>query len=81
MMDVVTDTFINRLVDSPLFCISNGMMATDEVSNDLMNVKQKGQGAMTSFTENRSSSTATKLLFDPKKKMKLKNFFLHEKNC
>ena len=68
----MTDTFINPFSDSPLLCISNDMMATDEVSNDLMNAKQKGQDAMTSFTENRSSSTATKSLFYPIKNMKFK---------
>ena len=40
-----------------------------------MNAKQKGQDEMTSFTENRSSSTATKSIFDPVKKVTLIKLF------
>ena len=70
----MTNTFINPFSDSPLLCISNGMLASDEVKNDLLNTKEMGQEAMIKFKEDRLSANATKSLLDPMKRLKLKTF-------
>ena len=53
-------------------CISNSMLPSDEVKYDLLNTTEMGQEAMIKFKEDRLS--ATKSLFDPMKKLKLKTF-------
>ena len=73
-MTVLQDTFINPFSDNPVLCISNGMVALEDVSHDLMNAQQKGQSAMETFTKERLSCTATSSLFDPMKKLQLKTF-------
>ena len=48
LMSVLTETFIN-----PILCLSNGMVASDEVSNDLLKAKEKGRVAMKKFIDER----------------------------
>ena len=74
LIDILTNTLLNPFSDNPLLCISNGMLASDEVKNDLLNPKEMGQEALIKFKEDRLSASATKSLFDPMKKLKLKTF-------
>ena len=74
LVSLLQDTFINPFSDNPVLCISNGMVASDEISKDLLNAKDKGRISMETFTNERLSSTATSCLFDPIKKLQLKTF-------
>ena len=79
LMSVLTETFINPLSDNPILCLSNRMVASDEVSNDLLKAKEKGRVAMKKFIDERLSATAVDSLYDPIKKLH-ENVFGYEES-
>ena len=40
---ILTETFLHPFTDSPLLCISNGAVATDQVSSNISNAKMIGK--------------------------------------
>ena len=74
VMKTFNDIFINPFEDSPLLCISNGMLASIDVCEDLTNAKDIGKTKMKQFAEDRMSEGGKSSLFEPIKKLKLKTF-------
>ena len=74
MVEILSDTFINPFTDSHLVCILNGLVATGEVYESLMNAKTHGKNAMTTFLKERLEERATIDFFEPSKKLGLKIF-------
>ena len=59
VVEILSDTFINPFNDSHLVCISNGLVATEEVCEGLMKEKIYGDNAMTTFMMERLEGGAT----------------------
>ena len=57
VLEVVNNVFINPFSDNDLLCISNSLVATDEVKYDLLTAREKGIKAMAIFHESRLAST------------------------
>ena len=74
IIDVAKNVFINPFSRSSLISISNGMVATENVREDLLNAKEKGMEAMEEFITSRLTENPEVEFFDPIKKMKLKTF-------
>ena len=66
---------------SELVSISNGMIATKEVKDDLLSAEEKGRAAIKEFLESRLAENAEVEFFSPIKKIKLRTFATINKNC
>ena len=65
VVEILSDTFIIPFTDSHLVCISNGLVATEEVCESLMNAKTHGENAMTTFVKERLEEGLTIDFFEP----------------
>ena len=74
LIEVMTNTFIDPLSDNDLLCISNGLAATESISEDLQQAKHRGEEALTAFIADRLSDEAKVSIYDPIKKLKLQTF-------
>ena len=79
VLEVVNNVFINLFSDNDLLCISNGLVATDEVKYDLLTAREKGIKAMVTFHESHLASTPEQDFFTPIKKLQLKTFTIMKK--
>ena len=79
VLEVINNIFINPFSDNDLLCISNGLVATDEVKYDLLTAREKGIKAMVTFHESRLASTPEQDFFTPVKKLQLKTFTIMKK--
>ena len=73
-LDTIFTTFINPLSPQPLLSISNGVLATDKVSSDMLLAKAFVKAAMDEFIRDRLSEKKIHCFFDPIKKKKLVTF-------
>ena len=71
ILEIISTTFIDPLSPQPLLSISNGVLATDKVSNDMLSAKVIGKAAMDEFIRNRLSDKKINCFFDPIKKKNL----------
>ena len=55
ILETISTTFINPLSPQPLLFISNGVLATDKVSSDMLPAKVFGKAAMDEFIRDRLS--------------------------
>ena len=69
MVEILKDTFINPFANSHLVYISNGLVATEEVCERLMNVKTHGENAIKTFMKERLEEGTTINFFEPLKKL------------
>ena len=53
IIDVAQTLFVSPFSESKVVCISNGMIATKEVKDDLLSAEEKGRAAMKEFVESR----------------------------
>ena len=67
-------SFIDPLSQNNLVCISNGVLATGKVRDDLLGVRAKGEAAMETFIEASLLKGTTMSMFDSIKKLKLGTF-------
>ena len=74
VISTLTGMFIHPFSENPLMSISTGILATEDVSHDLLNAKSLGKDAMNKFISERLRQDSTVSVFDPMKKMKLKTF-------
>ena len=72
-MEVAQTLFIHPFSRNNLICISNGLMATEDVRKDLISEKQKGKQAMEEFVDKHLGEGPQSEFFTPIK-MKLKTF-------
>ena len=52
IIDTLKDTFVHPFSDNKLLCISNGLVATEDVTENLMNAKIYGEKAVRKFMNN-----------------------------
>ena len=74
IVEILTEAFINPFSESPLVCISTGIVASETLSNDILNAKEEGTKSMEKFIIERLSNERDKSFYDPLKKLKLKTF-------
>ena len=74
IVEILSEAFINPFSDFPLLCISTGIVASENVSRDLLDAKEEGTKAMKKFIAERLSHKREKSFYDPLKKLKLKTF-------
>ena len=74
LIEVLTETFIDPFSSNDLLCISNGVLATEEVRDDLLTAKTKGEEKMQTFINNRLLEEGKASMFDPIKKLNLGTF-------
>ena len=75
LVDLLEDVFTNPWKqDAAVTSLSTGIEATTEVTDDLLQAKNKGKQAANEFVVNRCSSNPTSDYFDRLKKAKLKTF-------
>ena len=67
IIDAAQTLFVSPFSKSELLCISNGMIATKDVKDDLLSTEEKGRAAMTKFLENRFVENAEVKFFSPVK--------------
>ena len=67
----LTTTFIKPFSSEPLLSILTGIVAPDNITQDLMVAQEKGKEVMNKFIEERLWRHCTKSFFDPIKKLKL----------
>ena len=79
--DVAQTFFVSPFSKSELVCISNGMIATKEIKDDLLSAEEKGRAAMKEFIESRLAENAEVEFFSPIKKMKLRTFATMKKTA
>ena len=72
--NIFENVFINPFSQNNLLCISNGLVATEDVKKDLLQAKERGKAAMEVFIESRLTPEAEAEFFSPIKKLKLKSF-------
>ena len=53
IIQIFLESFIDPLSQNDLLCISNGVLATGEVRDDLLGAREKGKAAMGTFIETR----------------------------
>ena len=49
LIQILTESFIDPFSKNELLCLSNGMLATEKVHNDLLTAKEKGEESMETF--------------------------------
>ena len=75
VVDLLENVFSNPWAkEGDLTSLSTGVAATSEVSNDLLEARERGQKAVNEFVVSRCSLASTLDYFDPLRKMKLKSF-------
>ena len=74
ILSTMAETFIDPFTPQPLISISTGVIATEKVTLDLREVKEKGEAAMEMFIKARLTEPRTTCFFNPMKKMKLGTF-------
>ena len=74
ILEIISTTFIDPLSPQPLLSISNGVLATDKVSNDMLSAKVIGKAAMDEFIRNHLSDKKINCFLDPIKKKNLGTF-------
>ena len=74
LIQILTEGFIDPFSKNELLCLSNGMLATEKVRNDLLTAKEKGEESMETFIKNRLLEDAKMSMFDPIKKLNLGTF-------
>ena len=74
ILETISTAFINPLSPQPLLSISNGVLATDKVSSDMLLAKAFVKAAMDEFIRDRLSEKKIHCFFDPIKKKKLATF-------
>ena len=79
-IDVAQTLFVSPFSKSELVCISNVMIVTKEVKDDLLSAEEKGRAAMKKFVESPLAENAKVEFFSPIKKMKLRTFATMKKN-
>ena len=74
VINIFENVIINPFSQNNLLCISNGLVATEDVKKDLLQAKERGKAAMEVFIESRLTPEAEAEFFSPIKKLKLKSF-------
>ena len=74
IVEILTEAFINPFSESPLVCTSIGIVASETLSNDILNAKEEGTKSMEKFIIERLSNERDKSFYNPLKKLKLKTF-------
>ena len=80
IIQTLLESFIDQLSQNDLVCISNGVLATGKVRDDLIGAREKGEAAMETFIETRLLKGTTMSMFDPIKKLILGTFSSIYKN-
>ena len=74
IIQTLHESFIDELSQNDLVCISNGVLTTGKVRDDLIGAREKGEAAMETFIETRLLKGTTMSMFDPIKKFILGTF-------
>ena len=74
IVEILTEAFLNPFTESPLVCISTGIVANETLCNEILNAKEEGTKCMEKFISERLSNERDKSFYDPLKKLKLKTF-------
>ena len=74
LIEVITNTIIDPLSDNDLLCISNGLTATEFISQDLQQAKRRGEEVLTAFVVDCLGNESEVSIYDPIKKLKLQTF-------
>jgi hypothetical protein len=67
IVQILSEVFINPFSDFPLVCISTGIIASENVSRDLLNAKEEGTKSMMKFISERLSDKRDKSFLIPSK--------------
>ena len=74
IIEVMTENFIHPFSNSELVCISNGPLASTDVTENLLNAQKHGAEAMKNFMVDRLEEGAPVDFYEPMKKKNLKTF-------
>ena len=74
---ILTETFINPFLENELVCISNGVLSSEKLKNDLLNAENLDNEALDIFISTRwdeNGEAVDNNFFKPIKKLKLQTF-------
>ena len=69
VINIFENIFINPFSQNQLLCISNGLVATQDVKKDLLGANERGKAAMEKFVQSRLSPQPESEFFTPIKKL------------
>ena len=78
ILETISTTLINPLSLQPLLSISNGVLATDRVSSDMLLTKSFGKAAIDEFIRDRLSEKNIHCFFLSNKEEKVGDLHWHE---